>query len=95
MEILGKINKEFQTGIPNREIFDLLNSLNTSKNISKVQLLLAKLKIDSIEGTLDIQHQNPQIQKILSFINREHFSNICKLTGFTDEIIIELKKIVE
>lgn len=93
LEVLYKVHKEFQAGVANREIFELLSSLNQNEKLREVDLLLATLKIDSIEWVLQNNHNNPQIQKILSFIQRENFRTIMKLWGFTESVINELKQI--
>ena len=85
--VLNKIPK----GNPIYEIFNLLEIINTTKNISETQLILAKLKIISIFWELNENNKNNIVSKILKFINTNKVNRILKLTWISEEIKKELE----
>ena len=95
LNILYLILKDTAFWIENDEIFEIVNLLNKYNNWAlKVKLILAQLKIKNILWELDISHKNITITKILSFINKNNFPKIIKLTWVNQEIKKELQNIL-
>lgn len=86
LEILTDIFKETRDWIPNREIFNLIEEINKNKNINKIKLILAKLKLKAILWELDINDKNEIISKILKFIFNNKIKEIFKLTWINEQI---------
>ncbi|MDD2907078.1 MAG: hypothetical protein PHH98_00410 [Candidatus Gracilibacteria bacterium] len=85
LEILSLIYREIPEGVSFEEIFEIIETINTYENIDLTKLILAKLKIKSLLGTLNIEHKNQIISKILKFIFNSKIETIFKLTGINEE----------
>jgi hypothetical protein len=73
------------------EIYNVFCELNEIQNISEEKIIFSHLKILNILWLLPEIHQNPTIQKILSFIGKESIKNILKLKGLDENLKWELK----
>ncbi len=77
------------------EIFEKINLLSNKKNLweekIREKIIFSWLKILNILWFLNINHKNPEIKKILFFINNNNFQTILKLTWLS----LENKKILE
>ena len=77
-----------------KEIYNILNEINTFLNITKEKLIFAKLKILYVLWTLNIHSNNQTLQKILLFISKENISNIMKLKWLDENTQTEIEKLI-
>ena len=85
LEILSLIYREIPEWVSFEEIFEIIETINTYENIDLTKLILAKLKIKSLLWTLNIEHKNQIINKILKFIFNSKIETIFKLTWINEE----------
>lgn len=90
LEILWMIYKEIPDWVQNKEVFGLVECINTTKKIDKTKLILAKIKLKSILWELYLENEDKIIEKILKFINNSKINDIFKLTGITEKILEKL-----
>jgi predicted metal-dependent phosphoesterase TrpH len=93
LEILNYIYKNIELWITNQEIYNILEYLNSQKEINEIKLLLTKLKLININWELNIENKDNTINKILKFINLNNIKTILKLNWITKEIKNKLEKI--
>lgn len=93
LELLSTILKHIPDWIAVYEIFEIMELVNSRKNISELQLILSKLKILAISWELNIEHQNKTVWKILKFVSSNYINDIFRLSGIGEEIKKELKDI--
>ncbi len=92
LNMLYLILKNTAFWVENKEIFEIINLINKYTNPDiETKLILTQLKIKNVLWELDVNHKNPTISKILSFINKNKFSKIIKLTWINQEIKKELQ----
>lgn len=89
--ILSIIYKKIPTWSPIYELFDLLEFINSYKNIDETKLILARLKISAILWELNENNSNAIIWKILKFINNNKIEKILKLSWINEDIRKELE----
>jgi len=94
MILLNLINKKLPEKLTNKEIFETLKFVIKYKNINSIKLILAQLKILNILWSLNLEHKNLTIKKILHFINKNKIENIFKLSWFDENLKKELKNII-
>ncbi|MDD3144708.1 MAG: hypothetical protein PHV23_01195 [Candidatus Gracilibacteria bacterium] len=93
LETLSLIYREIPEGLSFEEVFEVIEKINTSDNINLTKLILAKLKIKSLLGILNIENKNPIISKILKFIHNSKIDSIFRLTGINEEQKKELENL--
>lgn len=93
LEILWVIFKEIPDWIPNKEIFEMVESINNYKNIDEAKLVLAKLKLKDILWDLNISNDNKIIERILKFIHNSKIDDILRLKWIDEDLKNDLKKI--
>lgn len=94
LELIKIINEKCPLNMPIFEIFNILNELNNSKNITDEKIIFTTLKALNILWLLKLENSNQTIQKILSFISKESIKNILKLTWLDENTKKELKNII-
>ena len=92
LEILSVIFKQIPDWITVHEIYNIMELINTKTNLSEIQLILSKLKILSIVGELNIEHNNKTISKILKFISSNNINDIFRLSWIDEKMKKELEK---
>ena len=92
--ILQKVLTKFPAWVPNYELFELLELLNTQTSIDTHTLLLFECKIVAMSWELQEENSDQTIQKILKFVHNNKISTIIKLTGITDEIEKKLRLVL-
>ncbi|MDD5770381.1 MAG: recombination protein O N-terminal domain-containing protein [Candidatus Gracilibacteria bacterium] len=95
LELLKIINDKCPLGMPIFEIFNILNEINLTKNITEEKIIFSQLKILNILGVLKQENNNEKIQKVLSFVNKESIKNILKLKGLSEDEKKILEKIIK
>ncbi|MDD3794292.1 MAG: hypothetical protein PHI37_05755 [Candidatus Gracilibacteria bacterium] len=93
LEILALVYKEIPEGIAFEEIYEIIETINEKQDIDEIKLILTKLKIKSLIGILNINHDDEIIRKILKFISNSKIENILKLTGINEEQKKELENL--
>jgi hypothetical protein len=93
LEILGKIHNEIPDWLQNKEVFKLIEIINSHKKIDETRLILAKIKLKAILWELKIENYDKVIEKILKFVTNSKIEDILKLKGISEEIKEKLKKI--
>ena len=93
LEILSKIYREIPDWVQNKEIFSVIESINNKKNIDIWKLTLSLLKIKSLLWDLKIENENPNIEKVLKYINTHKIDDIIKIKIDDENIIKNLKEI--
>lgn len=94
LELLNKIYKEIPDWLQNKEIFSVIENINSKKNINETKLLLALLKIKSVLWDLPNENENKTIEKILKYINNSKIEDILRLKINESIILEELKKCI-
>ena len=100
LELLNIVNTKLPEKLAHLEIFYTLETLIkyenlTSNELTKQRIILIQLKLLDLLWTLNIEHKNPIIKKILHYIHKNKAGEILKLTGISWEIEEELEKIVK
>lgn len=95
LQLLNIIDKKVPEKLENREIFQTLENVVRYKDLSTTKIILIQLKIYNILWILDLEHPNPTIKKILSFIHKNKSWEILRLSGINQEIERELEKIIK
>ncbi|NVP17615.1 hypothetical protein HUU51_02755 [Candidatus Gracilibacteria bacterium] len=93
LEIIALIYREIPEGVAFEEIYEIIEIINEKENIDEIKLILTKIKIKSLIGILNINHNDEIIRKILKFISNSKIENILKLTGINEEQKKELEQI--
>lgn len=88
--ILSIVHNKIPNWNPIYELFDLLELINSFKDIDETKLILTRLKIVSILWELGESNSNETVAKILKFINSNKIDRVLKLTGINEEIRKEL-----
>ena len=105
LKLLNIIDKKVPEKLENREIFQTLENIiryeqphslipKEGRNITSSKIILIQLKIYNILWTLDLEHKNPTIKKILTFINKNKSWEILRLSGINKEIERELEILI-
>ena len=89
--ILSIINNKTPNWTPIYELFDLLELINSYKDVDEIKLILTRLKISAIFWELNENNSNETVSKILKFINSNKIERILKLTGISEELKKELE----
>lgn len=92
-EILLIIYSQIPDWISQKEIFWVIEEINTKKNINEIKLILAKLKIKAILWDLKENDEDKLVEKILKYIHNSKIDDIFKLKWFNEDIIEKLKNI--
>ena len=93
LEILAFVINQAPDWVALYEVFTILETINTYKNIDTTKLLLTKLKLLQCFWNLDISHENITVQKILKFIDNRNIDDVLKLTGINTDIEGKLREI--
>lgn len=99
LELLNIVNTKLPEKLTHLEIYNTLETLIKYENLtwnelSNQRIILIQLKLLQLLWTLDIEHKNTTIKKILHYINKNRAGEILKLTGISEEIEKVLEKIV-
>ncbi len=93
LELLALVYREISPWIQNKEIFEIVEHINTYENIEDIKIILAKIKIKYLLWNIWLEHNNTTIKKILKFISINHINEILKLSWINEELKKELEKI--
>jgi len=94
LTIIWIIYNKLPEGLVFKDIFEILEEVNKTKNIDDMKLILSRLKVINLLWELDLNHKDQLIEKVLKFINNNKLKEIFKLSGFDDIIKEKLRKIV-
>jgi hypothetical protein len=79
LELLALILRNTPEGIQAYGVIDIVQAIHEYENITAEKILLAKLKLLHIFGSLPDEHKNSTIHKILNFIHKQKISEILRL----------------
>ncbi len=94
LNLLNIIDKKVPEKLENREIYKTLENLIRYEPLTSAKIILIQLKIINILWILNLDHQNPTIKKILTFIHKNKSWEILRLSGISEEIEGELMKTI-
>ncbi len=93
LNIIWIIYRKIPFWIEFKDLFELFEEINNSRNIDEVKLVLARLKIIDLLWELKIEDNDELVWKILKFINKNKIKEIFKLKGINNELLIKLKNL--
>ncbi|MCD5380737.1 recombination protein O N-terminal domain-containing protein [Candidatus Gracilibacteria bacterium] len=99
LELLNIVNTKLPEKLTHLEIYYTLETLIkyeklTSNELTKQRIILIQLKLLDLLGTLNIEHENVTIKKILHYIHKNKSGEILKLTGINKEVEEKLEETV-
>ena len=86
LELLALILRNTPEWVQVYGVIDIIQAIHEYENISAEKILLAKLKLLHIFGSLPDEHQDQTIHKILHFIHKQKISEILRLSGLSRDI---------
>ena len=92
LELLAIILKNIPEGVQAYWVIDILEYIHDYENITADKILLSKLKLLHILGTLPYEHSNETTNKVLKFIHAKPVSEIFKLWAIPDDIKKDLEE---
>lgn len=92
LELLAMIHKNTPEWVQAYWIIDIVEFIHEYENITADKILLSKLKLLHIFGTLPYEHINQITHKTLKFIHTKSISEIFKLWTIPDEIKKDLEE---
>ncbi len=93
LELLALVNNNIPERVIVFEIFNIIESINIYKNITKDKITLSKIKVLNKLWVLKLEHKNETVQRILKFIDQNYIKNILRLTWITDSMKMELERV--
>lgn len=91
---LNTILKKIPAWVPNYEVFEIVEKINTEEEIEDTKLILATLKIIQITGELPLENSDVTVKKILNFIHSQKINTILKLTWINEWTKTKLLEII-
>jgi hypothetical protein len=94
LELIWLLNKNLKHWLVNPAFFEIIDKVNSHKNIDYTKILLAKLKILHQLWILQEKHCDNIICKILKFVADNNIDKILLLKALNDEVIKNLEQII-
>lgn len=93
LSIIWIIYQKIPFWVEFKDIFEIIEEINSKKNIDKTKLVLSKLKVIDLLWELKIDNDDEVIRKILKFINKNKIKDILKLTWINLDTISKLNEV--
>lgn len=94
LELLAMILKNTPEWVQAYWIIDIVEFIHKYEEITADKLLLSKLKLLHIFGTLPYDHQNETIHKTLKFVHNKPISELFKLWTIPEDIKKDLEELL-
>ena len=91
LELLAMIHQNTPEWVQAYWIIDIIEFIHKYENITADKILLSKLKLLHILGTLPYEHTNETTNKVLKFIHTKPVSEIFKLGTIPEDIKKDLE----
>lgn len=95
LTLLNLVFNKLENWNPFYEIFDLMDIIVREKDLKIEKIILAKLKIINLLWELKLENDDIVLNKILKFIDNNHFKNIVKLKWFDNDLLEKLEKLMK
>lgn len=93
--LLSTLWKKMPYWVPNRELFDVVETITKSNRISEALIILWNLKVIDILWEMPLKDRNITVQKILHFIHNNKIEKILRLSWIQEKEKEWLKNIIE
>lgn len=93
LNIIWIIYQKIPFWVEFKDLFEVIEEVNSKKNIEKIKLVLSKLKVIDLLWELKIDNDDEIIRKILKFINKNKIKDIFKLNWLEESTISKLESI--
>ncbi|MCH2189027.1 hypothetical protein MK079_04335 [Candidatus Gracilibacteria bacterium] len=95
LELVAFLDQKLPDGMPSQKIFECIETLLSKDTISEEKILLCSLKIQQLLGILPENHRDINISKILRFIHENPSQKVLLLKGISEEVMGELRGLIQ